>query len=119
MQGIIGFEHLKIFCIIGVKPEERLQQQEIFVDLKVESDFSRCTVSGNLQQTVDYVKLAEVCTSLAQKGSYHLLENFAHHALKKLLDDFPISWAWIRVKKPNAVANAQFTFVELKRSKHE
>ena len=57
MPGLIGFEHLPIKCVIGVHPEERSKEQEIFVDLKVEADFGVCAESDHINHTVNYVRL--------------------------------------------------------------
>jgi 7,8-dihydroneopterin aldolase/epimerase/oxygenase len=120
MLGIIGFDHHKILCIVGTEPEERMLEQEIYVDLKVEADFSRCAASDLLQDTVNYVHLSEICTELACKGQYRLLESYAYAVLRKLLQDFTaINWAWIRVQKPQALATAKCTTVELKCFKME
>ena len=38
--GVIGFEHYKIHCVIGNNVQERLLPQDIYLDLRVEQDFS-------------------------------------------------------------------------------
>ena len=117
MNGIIGFKNHKIRCIIGTLPEERENEQEILVDLKVKVDFASCIKSDNVQDTVDYVTLAEICTNLAQHNKYQLIETYASNVLDKILSDFNVKWAWIKVKKPQALPTAEYTTVELKRER--
>lgn len=117
MQGTIGFENLRIECVIGDLPEEREKEQSIFVSLKVKCDFSKCTASDRLEDTVDYVALADACRLEAVKGKYHMLEAYAGNTLDRLLTSYPISEAWICVKKPNCVQNADHTLVELSKRK--
>lgn len=114
MIGTIGFEQLSIRCIIGCCPEERTQEQVIYVDLKVGFDFTRCSLTDDLKDAVDYVKLAEICTELARNRRYHLQETFAAEVLQKLLNEFDIPWAWIKIKKPKALQSAEYATVELK-----
>jgi dihydroneopterin aldolase len=117
MNGLIGLEQHKIYCIIGVYPEERNHEQEIYVDLKVETDFSRCIISDHIEDTINYVLLADICTALAQTKKFQLLETYAFAVLEKLLNDFAINWAWIKVSKPMAIKSVKCTTVELKRCK--
>ena len=119
MQGIIGFDHYKITCIIGTNPEERDRAQDIYIDLKVEADFSRCAQSGKLEDTIDYRQLADVCKKLAEEGRYHILEKYAFDVLEALAARFDYYWIWIKVKKPQALAPATFTFVELQKFKYK
>lgn len=114
--GIIGIESHRISCIIGNNPHEWEQEQDIFVDVKVETDFSACAASDKLTDTIDYVQLAELCTELATKQRYHLMETFAVDVLEKLLHGYPsIRWAWIRIKKPGALPSSAYTYVELEK----
>ncbi len=117
MIGEIGFEQLKIRCIIGCCPEERTQEQEIYVDLKVGADFTHSAASDNIKDAVDYVRLSEICTEMARTNQYHLQETFAVEVLKKLLNEFDIQWAWIKIMKPKALESAHYATVELKLEK--
>lgn len=115
MLGIIGFEELKISCIIGVENHERHHEQEIYVDLKIETDFSKCAISDHIHDTIDYVALAQICTEIARKGKYQLLEKYACDVVNALLIQQGINWAWIKVKKPNALPAAACSTVEMKK----
>lgn len=113
MNGIIGIENLRIRCIIGINVEERETEQDIYIDLKVESDLSRCISSDSIRDTINYIALKDLCTKLAQAKRYRLLETFACEILSHLFKEFDIQWAWVRVKKPNAISEAEFAMVEL------
>lgn len=117
MIGTLGFDQLAIRCIIGCCPEERQHEQEIFVDLKVGFDFARCASTDHLKDALDYVKLAEICTTLARNKKYHLQETFAAEVLQKLINEFDVPWAWIKIKKPQALPSAQYATVELRLEK--
>lgn len=114
MKGIIGIEGHCIPCIIGDLPHEREEEQEIILDLKVETDISRCVETEKVEDAVDYVRLAEVSTQVAQRGKYCLLETFCHHLAQELLNTFPIDWVWMQVRKPHVLPTAAWAMVELK-----
>lgn len=113
--GMIGFQHHRIFCIIGVLPEERVHEQEIYVDLKVQINFAACIQFERIEETISYVDLANICTELAQKQKYQLLEVLANAILDCLAKDVRIQWAWVRIKKPQAIPTAEYAMVELER----
>lgn len=114
-EGLIGFDHHRIQCIIGHLPDEWQKEQEIRVDLRVQFNIAKSARSERLVDTIDYVALADICTHLAQSKKYHLMESFAVDVLQKICADFPVSWAWIRVMKPSALATALHSVIELER----
>lgn len=116
-KGMIGFEDYAIECIIGVFAEERKQPQKIFVDLKVEVDIEKGAQTDHFKDVYDYVQLAEMCTEMAQKKEYALLETFAYEVITKLEEDPQVFWAAIKIKKPSALESARYTFVELESQK--
>jgi len=112
--GKIGFENYKIVCIIGCLPEERVKEQEIYVDLKVEVDIAPCLQTDNLQDTLDITPLAKLCADMAQTHRYRLIETYAGEVLQALLNRFDlINLAWIKVKKPQGLPSADHSIVEL------
>lgn len=115
LNGIIGIHRHHIQCIIGIYPEERQHEQTVVVDLKVKIDFSACLASNRMQDTIDYVALAQVCTQLAHEKKYLLLETFARDVLDVCVQQFHVQWAWIRLQKPAAIPEAEYAYVELER----
>jgi dihydroneopterin aldolase len=113
MKGYIGIDRHKIDCIIGVYPHERQNLQSIYVDLKVEADFSKCGISDNVEDTVNYEQLVELCTQLAQSRQYKLLETFAVEALNEIFRRFDVFKASIRIRKPKAIESIDYSVIEL------
>lgn len=113
MKGTVGFKDHQITCIIGVCKEERTLPQNLYVDLRVIADLSRCTETDSLGDAIDYVALARLCTELAEVNQYRLIETFAAEVIKQLHLRFAIEKAWIKIKKPNGLLSADFAFVEL------
>lgn len=115
MQCVIGFQGYEISCIIGDLPIERSTEQEIIVDLKLETDVSKCVVTDDLRDTLDYTKLTSICHDVAKNGKYRLLETLAHNILEALFNQFTITWATVVIKKPEALPGEVVAFVELTR----
>lgn len=117
MKGIIGLEQYRISCIIGVEPNERIAEQEIYVDLKVRNCFALCASTDHIKDTIDYELLAEVCSNLAKSKKYKLLETFAYDVMQKLIHEFHVEWAWIKIWKPKALCSVDYTYVELEHTR--
>lgn len=115
MKGLIGIDHYKVDCVIGVYPEERTKHQSIFIDLHIETDLSQCILSDDIRHTVNYENLAQICTELATSRRYKLLETFAGEVVNSVFKQFNVSWARIRIKKPNGLSPGSFSVVELER----
>ncbi len=112
--GLIGFDQLKIPCLIGTQPEEKKKTQDIFVDIRIRASF-RCAATDDVEKTVDYTKVAALCETLVHSKHYHLLETYAHDVLEALFQTFSIAWAWIKVRKPAALPNSAGSVIEFER----
>ncbi len=113
--GIIGIHQHKIACIVGVYPEERQKEQMLIVDLKVKIDFFNCLHSGKVEDTINYVLLAKMCTQLAQEKKYLLLETFASDIVDHCILHLKVVWAWVRIQKPSAIPTAEDAYIEFER----
>ena len=116
MKGVIKISNHRISCVIGILPEEKCKEQEIFVDLELVRDFSKCVSTDNVQDTLCYVAVSDLCTETAQKGKYGLLETYSHAVLEKLFHTYDVEWAKITVKKPDALPTGDYAVVELEKS---
>lgn len=100
----IGIKEFTVTCIIGIQPHERVQEQQIWVDIEVEAP---CFI--------DYVELGAVCEEVAIVGKYELLEHYIEALLKEFFLKWPVQWAKIKVKKPAALDRAKYAFVEMEK----
>lgn len=107
----VGFEKLKITCLIGILPHEYVEPQVIFVSLKLAlpQELQR---NNELSMTIDYTQLSSLCQSVATRCHHGLLETLAADILEELLAHYSLSYLWIRIEKPAAIAGASCAFVE-------
>ncbi len=119
LLALIGFEDLRILCHIGILPEEKTKEQAILIDLDIEFDISQPIESDNINQTIDYTYLSNLCARIAMERHFGLLETLASTILEEILEDKRIKWAKIKIKKPGAIPTARFTFVELEKTNEE
>ena len=85
----------------GVTDEERAEEQQIEIDLEVQTDLSAAGRSDDLADTVDYGDLFELCREIVEQRSFHLLEAIAETIAGAVLGRFDaVESVSVRVKKP-------------------
>lgn len=117
MEGIIKIEDYKIHCIIGSHAYERNEDQEISLDIEMRVNFLECVQTDSIVDTVDYSEIVKVCSELAKKRRYHLLETLAFETVHALMEAFSPLAVKVRVNKKGAVPLAQGVSVEMELSK--
>lgn len=111
MHRII-IDSLKVSCIIGVKPEERLTPQEVIIDISLKFDLSKAAGSDNIEDTVDYDDLTRKIVKFISKSNFKLLEKLAHEVAKLAKEYTKAAEVNIIVKKPSAIKDARYVAVE-------
>ena len=101
--------------MIGVYDHERKREQTLYFDAKIKIDLSRAFTSDKVEDSVDYVSIAEICTKKAQTNQYLILETLASDILNEFFHCFPAIWASVTIKKPAAIPTAAYAYVELER----
>lgn len=120
MIGTIGLEGLTIRCIVGIHPHERKEEQDLLVDVSVDTDFSAAASHDTVEHTLDYDLIAAELTRLATERQYQLIETFAEEGAASLLRLFPSVVAIeLMIRKPAAVPAADCSFVHVYRERED
>lgn len=117
MIGTIGVKDLKVSCIIGIYPEERIKTQDLFIDIEIQYDFKTASQSENVADTIDYANISEDIINLAITKKYQLIETLAEDSAQLILKQYDVDTVKIVIKKPGAVPAAAYPYVELTRTK--
>ena len=107
----IGIKGLVINCIIGINPDERINSQEILIDIEVEQigDIKK----DDINSTLNYEKLVDICDNISKEKKCMLIETLAKEILDSCFASLPISFAKICINKPRAIKNAASAYVKL------
>ena len=116
MTGTIEIERLAVRCIVGIHPFERVQEQEVFLDIAMDLDFSPAAASEKVDDTVDYSAMTEDLHDLVRDRKFQLIETMAEVCARRVLDRHPaVGRVRIAVHKPAAVPGAADTRVRVER----
>jgi 7,8-dihydroneopterin aldolase/epimerase/oxygenase len=86
----------------GVFPEETKLGQRFKVDLAIEIDLAKAGKSDDLEDSVNYGELYEVCKSVVEGEPFKLVEAVAERIASELLKTFSaIELCTVKVYKPD------------------
>ena len=117
-MNTISIVDLEITCIIGILPDERVKEQTLLLDIYLDVDLGDSNIADDINETIDYTKIAEMATQLGISKKYKLIESFCYDLNNLFLDTFKIiQRSKIIVKKPNAIPKAKYAAYSMAKSK--
>lgn len=120
-MDIIRIHRLELDCIVGIRPQERLHQQRVRLDLAMHADVSQAGRTGRISMTADYDQAAHEVAALLSFRRYHLIEMAAEEVAAMLLGIHAgVQRVDVRIEKPGALAGrARAASVEVKRRRSD
>ena len=119
MSDIITIKNLRINCIIGCKPEERVKPQEVRVTTCINCDCRKAGQSDRLEDTINYARLSEQFIRIASVGQFNLIETLAEKIAAFCLEDSRVNQVEVTIEKPAAIPQADYAAVTITRRRCE
>ena len=117
-MGTLSIRELRISCIVGVYPDERKREQDLFVDVDMGFDFDRVAASDHLADTVDYTDVAADLTEYVRAERFQIIETLAQRACERILARNPVlRRCRVVIRKPAAVPHAQGAVVTVEQER--
>jgi FolB domain-containing protein len=113
----IILRELRLRCIIGTLPAERLAPQEVLATVVLRCDLAAAGASDDLADTIDYATLHDRIVTLAEGSSFQLLEALAESIASLCLAIPAVAAVTVTLDKPGALRQARSVAVELIRHK--
>lgn len=85
MTDHIHLSNMSFECHIGAADGERAELQTIEMDVDLALDLRAAGEADDLEKTVDYGAVFELCRSAAEEAEYHLLEGLAERVARAIL----------------------------------
>jgi dihydroneopterin aldolase/D-erythro-7,8-dihydroneopterin triphosphate epimerase len=119
MPDYIVIEDLLIRAIIGINPDERVQRQDVLIDLKLETDTSRAGASDSIDDAVNYRTLTKQVIDFVEGSSFQLVEKLAEEIAALCLNDSRIRRVEVCLRKPGALRFARSVGISIERSRKD
>jgi dihydroneopterin aldolase len=106
MSDFVFIEQARFPCRIGVTPKERLEPQDILIDVELGMNLSGAGASDNIHDTLNYSDAWETMRAYVTGHEFHLVEALARGIGLELMERHTlVEWASVRVNKPAALAS--------------
>jgi len=111
----IFLDALRIETIIGIWDWERKIRQTVIVDLEMSADIAKAAASDEVEDTLNYKKVAKRVQQFVGESSFQLVETLAERIAAIIRDEFGVAWVRVRVHKPGAIRGSKDVGVEIER----
>ena len=115
----IMIKDLSIQGIVGIKPDERIHKQEIFVNAVLYADTSEAAKSDDIHDAVNYRTITKQMIAHIEAGEPMLVERLVQELADICLENERVASVEISVEKPGAVRFARSVGIRITRSRVE
>jgi len=115
----IFIRDLLLRCVIGINPEERLNKQDVLINLVLYVDLSKPAASDSIEDTVNYKTIKDGIIELVESSSFLLVERLVGRIAELCLEAPLVQAVRVSVEKPGALRFARSVGVELFRRRGE
>lgn len=118
MNGRIHLKNMLFYGYHGDLAEENKLGQRFIVDLALTLDIAEVARTDDLEATVDYVRVHEVCRKIVEEEQVRMIETLAVRIADRLLAEFSrIATVDIVVKKPSVPIKGVMDYVAIETSR--
>jgi FolB domain-containing protein len=103
--------------IIGINDSERVNEQDILINITLQADTRSAGLSDTLTESVNYRTVAKAVIAHAQTAKRFTVEALAEDIAVICLEQPGVQIATVRVEKPGAVRYARSVGVEIERKR--
>jgi len=103
MLDTIFIHGIQAECVIGVWKWEKAISQTLIIDVDLAADIKVAAASDDLNDTLDYQKVADRVREYAKDNQFDLIETLIERLAEMILDEFDTSWVRVKLDKGGAV----------------
>ena len=114
---IIFLRGLSVECIIGFIDWERRVKQTVVIDLELPVDCAGASIRDEVEDTLDYKKVAKRVIAFVEASEFKLVETLAHRLALLILEEFGVAWIRLSVNKPGAIRGSRDVGMSVERTR--
>ncbi len=108
---------LAVDCVIGFIEWERRIKQTVVIDLELPVDCRAAAVRDEVDDTLDYKKVAKRVIAFVEASEFRLVETLAERMAQLILAEFAVEWVRVSVNKPGAIRGSRDVGVSIERTR--
>jgi len=114
MRGKLTLKGIRLYGFHGVLPAEKERGQFFEIDVEIDLSWGKGIYLDNLEETVDYARVFETVKNTFKARRYKLLEALALALADRILNDFPVDRAVVKVRKPDVPLKGKLDYAEVR-----
>ena len=115
MLDTIFIHGIQVECVIGVWKWEKAISQTLVIDIDIAADIKVAAASDDLNDTLDYQKIADRVRDYAKENQFDLIETLIDRLADMILEEFNTSWVRIKLDKGGAVKHVKQVGIVIER----
>jgi FolB domain-containing protein len=109
---------LSVTGIIGIKPDERVNPQEVLVNVTMWADTSPAATSDDIRDAANYRTISKAIIAHIEQGSPMLVERLVQEIADLVFaTEEKVREEEVRVEKPGALRHARSVGITIRRSR--
>ena len=112
----VRVRELTLRTIIGINPDERVNRQDVVINIAVACDCRPAAATESIDNAVNYRTISKRVIQLVENSEFYLVETMAEEIAKLALADERAEAVTVEVLKPGAVRFARAVGVEVSRT---
>ncbi|MGI9666806.1 MAG: dihydroneopterin aldolase [Acidimicrobiia bacterium] len=113
----IHIRDLVVSGIIGINPDERINKQDVLVNITMSVDTHAAAVSDNIDDAVNYRTITKEIIAHIESGEPMLVERLAQEIANICLQDDRVAATEVTVEKPGALRHARSVGITITRTR--
>ena len=111
-------KNLLLRGIVGIKPDERANKQDILINLTLYGDIRPAAVSDEIGDAINYRSITKRIIEHVENSADYLVERLITDVARLILAEFPaVQKAVVRLEKPGALRFAESVGMEIERTR--
>jgi D-erythro-7,8-dihydroneopterin triphosphate epimerase len=113
----IHIKDLVVSGIIGINPDERVNRQDILINVAMSVDIAAAAASDDIADSVNYRTITKRIIAHIEEGEPMLVERLVQEIAEICLRDDRVSEVEVTVEKPGALRHARSVGISIIRSR--
>jgi dihydroneopterin aldolase/D-erythro-7,8-dihydroneopterin triphosphate epimerase len=117
MPDRIEIRDLLLRAIIGINPDERINRQDVLLNIELDADLRPAARSDDIRDAVNYRTIAKEVIELVEGSKFRLVESLAEAVATLCLRDDRVTRVRVSLQKPGALRFAASVGVTIERTR--
>lgn len=113
----ILIKNLLVRGIIGINPDERINKQDILLNLVIFTDIRKAAVSDDIADTTNYKSITKRIIAHVEESPDFLVEKMVTDIARLVITEFNVERVIVRLEKPGALRFTDSVGIEIERTK--